>query len=78
MKQLYFDCGVENLLFIRYNPDTYKPLQGKPDSDKKRREFLVKYLKETIKTGIEHLGVVYLYYDGHSVDLEVEKLDPYA
>ena len=88
MRQLYFDYGVEHLLFIRYNPDSYLSLDSngdeitttKPERAKQREEFLVKYLREQrAERTFEHLGVVYLYYDGFSrPSVEIESLDPYS
>jgi hypothetical protein len=80
MKQLYFDCGVENLLFIRYNPDSYKTTSDKPIINKQREDLLVRYIKNNT-TNINNftgLGVIYLYYDGFTETcLEIERLDPY-
>lgn len=82
MKEIYFDCGVENLLFIRYNPDSYLSLEGyaKPERALQRQEFLIKFLQEQLADKkFEHLGVVYLYYDGFSrQSIEIESLDPYG
>ena len=79
MRQLYFDCGVENLLFIRYNPDKYIPVSGSAVNKAGKQEFLLKYLKENIET-TDHrgLGVIYLFYDGFLIDsAEIEKINPY-
>ena len=81
MKQLYFDIGVENVLFIRYNPDSYKPLIGKPETILKRKEYLLKYIEDLKKDreDFEGLGVVYLYYDGFErCSVEIETIDPYC
>ena len=80
MKQIYMDCGVKNLLFIRYNPDSYKSTVSKFKTPK-RKEYLLKFLKEKIE--IEDinfiLGSVYLFYDGFTPSsVEIEKVDPYA
>lgn len=84
MKQIYHDCGVQNVLFIRYNPDTYKTLDvaaERPMARKKREDFLVRFIRKHIegpKLFESPLGVVYLFYDGFSVDsVEIEALDPY-
>ena len=81
MKQIYFDCGVEHLLFIRYNPDTYVSLDciSKPEKMKQRHELLTKFLQKCMNVRkFEHLGVVYLYYDGFSRNgIEIETIDPY-
>ena len=80
MKQLYFDCGVENLLFIRYNPDPYKPLSGSQEAIREREVYLVKYLNEKLadRDNFKGLGVIYLFYDGFQrTTVEIEKIDPY-
>ena len=81
MKQLYFDIGVENVLFIRYNPDSYKPLTGKAETIVKRKEYLLKYI-EDLKKDREYftgLGVVYLYYDGFErSSVQIETINPYC
>ena len=76
MKQIYYDCGVEHLLFIRYNPDSYKTLSGKRMELNKREEFLIKYLKEIInwEKSVINLGVVYLFYDGFCGEPEIEEI----
>jgi len=80
MKKIYFDIGVENLLFIRYNPDNYEPSYGKVFSENKRFEYLVKKLKKYIETRPMYFcTVVYLFYDGFTeLDAEEEVLDPYS
>ena len=80
MKEIYFDCGVENLLFIRYNPDNYKTVTyEKPIIKKKRQELLVKIISQQLETKeVENLGVMYLFYDHFSVDaIEIEHIEPY-
>ena len=81
MKQLYFDCGLENMLFIRYNPDSYKPLTGRQESIRNREEYLVKFLSNNIEKmgNFKHLGSIYLFYDGfEKTAVEIEKIDPYV
>jgi hypothetical protein len=76
MKQIYFDVGVENLLFIRYNPDSYKTMDNqKPWKKPKRHDFLLKYLNE--QQNHVNLGVVYLFYDGFINPPEIDLIDPY-
>ena len=80
MKEIYFDCGVENLLFIRYNPDSYKTTTcEKPMIKRKRQELLIKIINQQLKTKeVENLGVMYLFYDYFSIDaIEIEHIDPY-
>jgi hypothetical protein len=81
MKQLYFDIGLENVLFIRYNPDSYKPLSGKAETTVKRKEYLLKYIEDLQKDkgDFEGLGVVYLYYDGFErSSVEIEHIEAYC
>ena len=80
MKEIYFDCGTKHLLFIRYNPDKYKTIEGqKSETQLQRRELLIKIIKEKLKKRrFKHLGVMYLFYDGFSMDaIEIEPIDPY-
>ena len=80
MKELYFAVGVKHLLFIRYNPDTYKTIDGqKPVGKKKREDTLIKILKNMIDVReFRYLGVLYLYYDWFLIEeMEIEKIKPY-
>jgi len=80
MKQIYFDCGVEHLLFIRYNPDNYKVLEGgKPITPIQRKKLLIKIIKEQFdQKDVENLGVMYLFYDGYiSGSSEIEDIKVY-
>ena len=84
MKQIYFDCGVEHLLFIRYNPDKYKLLETtlQCESKRNREDYLVRYIKEQLsnidKPSWGNLGVIYLFYDGFTRNaVEIETIDPY-
>jgi hypothetical protein len=79
MKQIYMDCGVKNLLFIRYNPDAYESTTTKFKAIK-RKEYLLKFLKEKIETdNINFIaGSVYLFYNGFVPSVvEMEEFDPY-
>ena len=85
MKQIYFDCGVQHLLFVRYNPDKYKLLETtlRCESKNNREKYLVRYIKEQLvinnKPSWGNLGVVYLFYDGFSRDVvEIETINPYS
>ncbi len=92
MKQIYFDCGVERLLFVRYNPDSFKTFEGDAVNPRtqcvskaRRQDLLVKYVKEELGREFRQdrevftLGVIYLFYDGFSAQaMEIEKIDPYA
>lgn len=52
MKQIYYDVGVQNLLFIRYNPDGYIPLNSRHQqrciSSKKRQTLLIDYIDHLV------------------------------
>lgn len=75
MKEIYDDVGVQNLLFIRYNPDTYKVVDGqKKYTTIQRQQYLVKYIEEQIHH--DNLAVVYLFYDGFINPPEKEHIQP--
>jgi hypothetical protein len=81
MREIYFDAGLEHMMFIRYNPDSYQTLNGeKCVSLAKRQEYLIKYLHEILaRKPRHHLSVSYLFYDGFTYDsVEKEYIDPYA
>ena len=74
MKQIYYDEGVQNLLFVRYNPDKYKTIKGqKKYNTIERQQYLIKYLNEL--TQQSKLGVVYLFYDGFINSPEIENIE---
>ena len=79
MKIIYMDLGVEKVLFIRYNPDNYKVIKGKPFGREGRERYLIRYLKRAmIKTPEYNLGAVYLFYDGFQPKIpDIETFDPY-
>ena len=78
MKQIFFDIGTQNVLFVRYNPDSYKPIIGKEYTNKQKQNYLIKYLKQTIEeSSFGKLGVTYLFYDGFIINQEIEQIDPY-
>ena len=69
MKQIYHDVGCSHLLFIRYNPDSYKTVRGNPTSQNERFDFLIKMIREYIHTKPgSNLSVVYLFYDKFITD----------
>jgi hypothetical protein len=80
MKKIYFDIGVENLLYIRYNPDDYRPSYGKVFTESKRQEYVIRKLKKYIEEKPKYCcTVMYIFYDGFTeMDNEEEILDPYA
>lgn len=79
MRQLFFDLNSEKPgIFIRYNPDSYKPSFGKQYSQSKRHDLLIKWVQHYMNNPPEHqCAVVYLFYDGFTEDISVEMLDPY-
>jgi len=78
MKQIYFDIGGANVLFVRYNPDKYK--SQVVDLPLKRQEYLVKYLSNLLSQPVTTpLSVVYLYYDHFDKsNPELEIINPYT
>lgn len=64
------------IIFVRYNPDSYKNSKGKREDPCRRKRYAVleKVLNETmggeafekIRDEKIYLGVVYIYYDGYS------------
>jgi len=78
MRQIYFDCGMPYLLFIRYNPDDFKG--NNKISDSKRKEYLLKFLKERLTDKTESgLFVYYLFYNNFNPEEpEFEAIQPYG
>jgi hypothetical protein len=81
MKNIYMNDGGIPILFLRYNPDSYKT-DGKKQhiSQEKRESELVKWVKyyrdvETLQ-GYD-LSVQYLFYTD-SDNTKLNKMDPYA
>ena len=82
MIQIHQDFGGSPVLFIRYNPDTYKDHIGKRHVPSKNR---LKFLLDTMnglknRISIEkcwetHLSVMYLYYDGFNGEIQIEKIN---
>jgi hypothetical protein len=85
MINIHEDLGGIPVLFIRYNPDSYKDKKGMltRGASSKREKFLLEYIR-----GVEnrikmnevwdgcHCGVVYLYYDGFDqTSVEIEEID---
>jgi hypothetical protein len=79
MKQIFFDIGGEYLVFIRYNPDHYKPLSGPKIKQKDREIFLIRKIKRTMTEKPKtHLSVYYMYFDGYCPESnEPDEIDPY-
>lgn len=82
MINLYMALGFEKLLFIRYNPDSYKGEDGKILRTQSyiRERVLVKCVKHYMKNidSVKNLGVLYLYYDGFNEQRsKILNIDPY-
>lgn len=80
MRQIYFDLGGQDLVFIRYNPDSYKDQYGKKKltCDVTRERTLLDLLKcfDSIE---EQVRIYYMYYDGflvHMKDLASTRILP--
>ena len=80
MKRIYFDIGVEKLLYIRYNPDGYVPSYGDEFPESRRMNFLEKVLRDYMKRApVACCSVLYLFYDGFSqLEQTEEELMPYV
>jgi hypothetical protein len=82
MRQIYFDVGGAQVMFVRYNPDSYKVARGlqQEDSRTEREKFLSKYLSQVLSAELESpLSVVYLYYDHFDKsNPETEVIEPYV
>ena len=81
MKQIYFDIGIEygKVLFIRYNPDTYKQSYGSIFTTNEKLDSLIRTIKKYQKNEIDnYLEVLYLFYDGYSqLEPEIDIINPY-
>ncbi len=76
MKQIFFDVGLESMIFIRYNPDKYKP--GPCIPDETRKAYLLELIKFLSINSIKGLGVIYLFYDNFNESItEIQYIDPY-
>ena len=64
--QSFGGCPV---IFLRYNPDSFKNIEGKRGAvnEKKRQEVLISWIKQLIKSGHTFSGcnVKFLFYDGY-------------
>jgi hypothetical protein len=80
MKNIYFNEGGINIIFIRYNPDGYKDTNGKKVNilQSKREELLIKWVKYYKENEPKvPLGVRYLFYDGCPENGNYIELNPY-
>ncbi|MAE21864.1 MAG: hypothetical protein CMK92_05475 [Pseudomonas sp.] len=85
MKKLFHDQGVSHLLFIRYNPDTYKVCLGtKKFTTIDRQNYLIRYINEQIDKFADfapdfNLACSYLFFDGFTpTQPPMDVMDPYA
>ena len=76
MRQIYHDRGTnDSLLFVRYNPDSYKGAVKSQSISSERLKYLACYLRNTLKNPLpEKLNVVYLFYDNFKMDVIPEIL----
>ncbi len=81
MKQIYFDFGGMDVVFIRYNPDKYKCNEDKIRNPRKTTRYnkLLKLINEykNLESLSKHLEVCYLFYDGYNGNPVFENIDPY-
>jgi hypothetical protein len=81
MKEIYFDIRLEEgkILFIRYNPDSYKPSYGDTFTINEKLDSLMKIIKNYMNNEINnHLEVLYLFYDGYTqLTPEIDIINPY-
>ena len=82
MKQIYMDMGLKHLIFVRYNPDKYKPASGNQYNKIKREDYLIKYIKDIMKEKDVKpewfLGSLYLFYDMFLPDnIAIDIVNPY-
>lgn len=65
MKLIVNEIGP--VLFIRYNPDTYKPFLGEKQSLEKREEVLLNTIEHELKRDRnKSIEIMYLFYDGYT------------
>ena len=81
MKQIYFDIGIEQgkILFIRYNPDVYKPSYGDTFTTNEKLNSLIRTVNYYLNNEIDnYLEVLYLFYDGYTqLTPEIDIINPY-
>jgi hypothetical protein len=65
--------GVEQVLFIRFNPDGYKHAQDKRENFPKRLEKLRQLVQDRIERQNEFMEVYHMYYED---GVEMEKTNP--
>jgi hypothetical protein len=73
MIQLHNDFGGTPIVFIRYNPDSYKDHNGKTKRANKKRESNLIDLINSLNNKKEWtipLSVYYMYYDGYQEDVD--------
>ena len=76
MIQIQQDIGMD-VLFIRFNPDYYKNVHGKPVRTYVGREYKLLDLLQSLKNskGRKHyLEIIYLFYDQYDGKINIDKL----
>lgn len=78
MRQIFFDVGLDTMIFIRYNPDKYKP--GPCIPDETRKTYLLELIQFlTTDDTYKGLGVIYLFYDNFNESItNIQTIDPYG
>ncbi len=71
MVNIGMSCGGKQVLFLRFNPDSYTPFSGNQVLLKKRREFLGDLIRDILEGRVQLpqdalVSAAYLFYDGFS------------
>ena len=80
MMQVMFDSGMQQILFIRYNPDKYYDDSGvECDTRPREREdhlvrVLRSYMNPEVPLSDPGVSIIYLYYDGYNGTPEISKV----
>ena len=74
--------GLKHLIFVRYNPDKYKPASGTQYDRTRREDYLIKYIKDIMKRTDNvpewNLAGTYLFYDLFTVETPIiDIVNPY-
>ena len=83
MMQVMFDSGMEQILFIRYNPDKYYDDSGVEcdTRPREREDHLIRvlrgYMNPEVPLSDPGVSIVYLYYDGYDGTPEIGKVLKY-
>jgi hypothetical protein len=81
MISIFNSYGGTPVIFIRYNPDSYKDIKGEKDKidNIKREEILLKWIEKARDNIPKSLcNIIYLFYDGYNKKIkEFFPIDPY-